>query len=387
MNVLFSYSAVGVGGDAIQTLALVAALRSGAHEVVLVGPNPVRPYDFVSPMFGIPWWLRRFLPLPVVEFTVDFGIQFVTLWRAAAATRTKRFDLVFHRGHIYDLVGGTIAKMAGCPLVVLLDAPHGEEWSMIGRPYHRRLNHFAIRRLVDRASLVVTVSEYSRQYFLNLGLPPSKVVVRPNGISREQLQQGLSVAREFPPFRSKDKATVGFIGNFAPWHRVDLLLEAMKRLELRGSVPYEALIVGHGAKFSECHSLSEKLGLQPHVTWTGPLPHPEAFGRLAEFDVAILPHTLQTGTPMKLLEYAAMARPIMAPNLPNIRELFEHGKDIWLYEPGNSTAIADGLEMLRRQPEFARELGKRAQEKMHRCTWEASVAEILRHSQTRSKPD
>ena len=377
MRVLFTYSAVGVGGDAIQTLALVAALRAGGHQVELVGPNPVRPYDFVSPMFGVPNFAYHFIPRPFLEFVIEFCLQFVTLYRARALIRTQKFDLVFHRGHIYDLVGVPIAQMARCPLVVLLDAPHGEEWDMIGKSYNRRLNHFAMERLTRQATLITTISQFSREYFLGLGVPPEKVLVQPNGVSHAQLQRGLIASREFSPFRSQDTAVVGFVGNFTPWHRVDLLLDAIKRLQLRGSVHFKAVIVGNGSTLRECRSLAERLELNPYVNWVGEVPHAEAFRRIEEFDVAILPNTLCTGSPLKLLEYAALARPIMAPDLPNIRDIFEHGKDIWLFEPGNPTALADGLETLRLQPEFARELGRNALEKMRNHTWEENVSRIL----------
>lgn len=377
MKVLFTYSVVGQGGDAVQTLAIVQALRNLGHEVHMIGPHLIRPYDFVNPLFDLPKWIYTKAPRWFRELVIDLGLGFITLWKARRWLKLHKADMIFHRAHIYDIVGSGLAKAAGCPIVALLDAPYAEEWSMVGKKYSKRLHDFTLRRLAKNVALCVTISQFAQHYFLEFGIPSEKIVVQPNGISEKELQEGMLAIREYPPLKRHDQVIIGYIGSLTPWHRVDLLLEALQRLLARGQSCYRLVIIGKGWKFDECQKLCSSLELQEYVQWVGPLPHEEAYKRIKEFDIAVLPHTLHTGTPIKLLEYAAMGRPIIAPDLPNIRDVFEHNKNIFLFEPGNPTALADAIEILHRNPDYARKLGQAAQDMVKNHTWEKNVMQIL----------
>jgi glycosyltransferase involved in cell wall biosynthesis len=99
---------------------------------------------------------------------------------------------------------------------------------------------------------------------------------------------------------------------------------------------------------------------------------------IGDFDIAVLPGTLPTGAPMKLVEYAAMARPIVAPDLPNLRECFVPGVEIRLVPPGDAVALAQAIRDLCANPHRAREMGRAAQERVRSLTWEQLAGQILR---------
>jgi len=124
------------------------------------------------------------------------------------------------------------------------------------------------------------------------------------------------------------------------------------------------------------------LGLSAQVDWLGAVPQRQAFEEIASFDIAVLPHTLSTGAPMKLFEYAAMARPMIAPDLPNLRALFS-ADEARFFTPESPEALAGVVLDLAANPEHARELGLRAQTRVEGYTWESILENVLRLAQLR----
>lgn len=378
MKMLLSYGLVGRGGDAVQVLEMAEALRNLGHTVQLVGPEALRPYEFgtgtskVRTMLRrLPWWGKDVLEL---------GLNRHLLGLACRAVRKERYDLLLHRASIYDFVGPWLAATAEVPLVAHLDAPFALERAFRGVGHFGRLHRRCMRRLGERARLVVTVSVASQDYYVSQGIPPEKILVLPNGIPSRLLQVGDELARAHSPLADSHVCTIGFVGSLSRWHRADLLLQALSQLE---EGQYRLRVVGYGAEYPRLRTLANKLGMENRVSWLGAMPHAQAVGEIARFDIAVLPGTLSTGAPMKLFEYAAVARPTVAPDLPNLRSLFTD-EEMWFVEPENPQALAKAILNLADDPERARTMGLKAQARVQReYTWEKIAQRILDAVQSR----
>jgi len=368
MNILFTHGLVGRGGDAVQVQALADALLALGHDVESVGPHTLAPYKFGtrsgrlrSFLRRLPWWGKDILEL---------GLNLRTLVRARRILRRGKFDYIFHRAGIYDFVEPWLAR--SCPVVAHLDAPFGLERAFHGEGHFASFHRKCMRRLGKSARLVVTMSDASRDYYTALGIPREKVLVVPNGISSHLLRVGEALAEAHPPLSDPHICTIGFVGSLSRWHRVDLLLEAMTGLDQR----FRAIIVGYGAEHGRLHALAQQLGVEDRVSWLGAMPHELAVREIARFDIAVLPGTLPTGAPMKLFEYAAFARPTIAPDFPNLRALF--GEDEMRFvTPESPEALADAVRSLCAAPEDARRLGFKAQQRVREYTWGKIVQQIL----------
>lgn len=370
MRILFSYGLVGRGGDAVQVLSLAEAFRSLGHDVELVGPHTLRPYEFASTRVRSwlrrwPWWARD---------CIELGLQARMLARAQRLLQQQSFDIVLHRAGIYDFVGPRLAQRSTGPLVVHLDAPFAVERAFRREGYFAGLHRRCMRRIGQSARLIVTVSKAAQDYYAQLGLPPQKILVLPNGISTRLLHRGDELARAHPP--SANPRTIGFVGSLSRWHRIGLLLEALRLLNLEERGCWRLQVVGYGEEYEGLRAQAKALGLQSQVGWLGALPHEQAFEQIAQFDIAVLPHTLPTGAPMKLFEYAAVARPTIAPDLPNLRQLFSED-EIHFVQPESPQALAKALLELRCDPTAARRLGKRARARVREYTWERIAARVL----------
>jgi glycosyltransferase involved in cell wall biosynthesis len=374
MHILFSYGLPGRGGDAVQVQALAEALQTAGHAVDLIGLAPVRPYDVSSlgarlrsGIRRLPWWARDL---------AEIGLSLRTAATARLLRRRGPFDLILHRATIYDSAGLWLGRDVRCPLVVHLDAPFAVERTFRGDGYFASLHRRCMRLLGRRAQLIVTVSEASREYYRGLGLPEGKMRVLTNGISDRLVQKGAALARAHPPLADPETSTVGFAGSLSRWHRVDLLLEACRRLMSRGKGDIRLAVIGSGEEDARVRALERQWGLVGRVRWLGPMAHDRAFEEMARFDVAVLPHTLHTGAPLKLFEYAALGRPTIAPDLPNLRALFTED-DMLFVPPEDPDALARAIVTLRRDPAAARRRGRRAAARVRQHTWERWVTEIV----------
>jgi len=372
MRILLSYALVGRGGDALQIQAVARAFSDLGHDVTMVGATHLSPYAFGTSAGRLrsiarclPWWGKDLLEL---------AAQVRLLATVRAVLRRNSYDVVFHRGSIYDFVGTRIAKT--CPVIAHLDAPFAVEREYRGDGYFKRLHHRSMRSLGQKASLILTPSQAARDYYVDMGIPKGKILIMPNGISRSELASARESASSHLAFAAPPPWILGFVGSLSRWHRVDLLLRALSLVDTTHSGRFRARIVGQGERYETLRATAVKLGVDGLVEWLGALSHEEAMKEIASFDIALLPGTLPTGAPMKLFEYAAFARPILAPDLPNIRAHLDD-TEIFFFQSENALAIADGIRYLVEHLKEARRLGENAQRKVAQYTWESIVQRII----------
>jgi glycosyltransferase involved in cell wall biosynthesis len=385
MRILLTFVTTGRGGDAIQLMALAEALREHGHEVTCIGAHPVDPYAFDTDggraretISRLPWWVRDLSEL---------GLGLLAARRILRAGRARPVDLMIHRAGVYDFEAGSLARRLHAPLILYLDSHVEAERSFRGEAYWRRLHAWSMRTLGQAARVVTAPSRAIAEYFIGLGIPSDKFVICRNGVSQRHLRMGMEMVHTHPPLPGNRPVTIGFVGSLAGWHRVDLLLDAVRRLNASprldaGSPPSEhepcrLVIVGRGREFNALKARARSLGVDGFIEWRGAMQHDAAVRAMADFDIAVLPGTLSTGTPMKLAEYAAMARPIVAPDLPNIRDMFAEGTEVVLVAPGDTDALARAIRGLAADPQRARSLGRAAQARMANYTWEATIEPLL----------
>lgn len=232
-----------------------------------------------------------------------------------------------------------------------------------------------IRRLSSRESRVwhaadgyVTITaglktELERRF----GSRP-RIAVVPDGarLATEDAEQ--KTAAEFPAHQF----TVGYAGHLYPWKGVDLVVEAIAAMDdTRG------LIIGGHEKepdLARVKALATTLGCSSRVTFTGLLPPGDVAARLRQADVLALPNPASAiarefTSPLKLFEYMASGRPIVASDLPSFREVLTDGRNAVLVEAGRAEALAAGILRIKDDPSFGRQLAAQALIDVRAYTW------------------
>jgi glycosyltransferase involved in cell wall biosynthesis len=174
-------------------------------------------------------------------------------------------------------------------------------------------------------------------------------------------------------------AIAGYAGHLYPWKGVDVFITALARVPgLRG------LIVGghpQEADRQRIERTAEACGVSDRLTITGLVPPGEVRRALAPATMLVLPNTASAiseryTSPLKLFEYLAAGRPIVASDLPAFREILTDGETAVLVRPGDVDALAGALQRVASDAALAARLGAAALALAPRYSWEARAARI-----------
>jgi glycosyltransferase involved in cell wall biosynthesis len=166
--------------------------------------------------------------------------------------------------------------------------------------------------------------------------------------------------------------TIAYAGHLYAWKGVDLLLEAI------AAVPdIRALIVGGHEKesdLSRLRALAARLGIDSRVTFTGPVLPSHVPSHLVRADILALPNpasaiSTHATSPLKLFEYMAARRAIVASDLPSIREVLTNDVHALLVAPGDAGALAGAIRRLSEDPELRERLAAAAQAAVAEYSW------------------
>ena len=365
-------------GASTHVAHFVSGLTGAGHEVTLVTPRAPGTAD--AEEFHGARHLRVGTPGAgnFLARALEFGEAV-----AAIAERDGPFDVVHYR-----------SLWSGLPLLLARDR---RRWrtvfevnslSAVELPFHyprlRGTGTLDRVRALERITLgesdaIVCVSRVTRAYLAGLGVDATKIHVIPNGVDAD--------AFAAPPLAPLDgRVPVAlYVGTLADWQGLSTLVEAMPRVLARR--PLRLRIVGRGRsrQRKDVARRIRKLGLEEQVHVEPAVPHHEVPALIAAADVALAPlayderNVVQGCCPLKLLEYMACGRPIVASNLPVVRELVREDRDALLVPPGAPDALAAAVLRLLDDRRLRERLGERAARRARALfTWRRAQDRLLK---------
>ena len=384
MRILYHHRTLGDGAEGIHIREMVKAFRSLGHEVRVMGPVGESTPD-CSVKAGIFARIKRLLPTHLFElcevaYTAYCFISIsVEIWKF-------RPDFIYDR-YITFNAGAVLAGLASrVPVCLEVNAPLALERSQeTDEQLVFRKTAFLIERWVSaHASRTIVVSTPLKNYLEAVGVPAGKCLVMPNGVDPDHfyprakdgdLSDRLGIAN--------DDFVVGFTGVLRPWHGLDLLVSAFAKLVKRGSKIF-LLIVGDGPFLDPLERMIRDLGVERRVGITGRIPHDMVPTHVALFDVAVSPRATFYASPMKVMEYMALGKPVVVPHTANFLDFIDVGVSGLTFEKGNADSLENAIESLCKLPAICSELGLRGREKVeNRLNWVWNAKEVCRYFKAR----
>lgn len=178
---------------------------------------------------------------------------------------------------------------------------------------------------------------------------------------------------------SKDECIILYAGHLFSSKGVDTLLEAAPFLSEDGIVYF---VGGTDEDIKSFKVKSEKLKVK-NVVIAGRRGHEEVPLWLRAADVLVIPNTAKEdaakyeSSPSKLFEYMASGRPIVASDVPAIRDVFNESMGFF-FEPDNAVSLAAAIQQVLADRQTAEEKGKRARLEARKYSWEARAVSIKR---------
>jgi glycosyltransferase involved in cell wall biosynthesis len=219
----------------------------------------------------------------------------------------------------------------------------------------------------------------TREYIASLGLNRKLVTVIPNGVSPSDFSPS-----PLPP-REGRIPVILYIGTLADWQGLEVVIKALPNVLEQKNVQLKIVGRGRSRQRKILSKQIRKLGLEGSVIVQPAVPHHEVPALIAEADICVAPlglndrNVTQGACPIKVLEYMAASRPLVASNMPIVRELVREDVDGLLFSPNDPDDLARQILTLLNDVELSQRLVDSATERaLTKFTWHESQKKLLK---------
>jgi len=361
------YLPFSVGGIATHTYSLVKHLRKLGVEVTVVAfGDPRASTDsevFLSPVSSV---METGATNLYKDLLLTWDIVRLTSF-TKKLLHEKHFDIV----HVQEpYVGGLVAyddrKVTtihttgiGDVKSILKTAESLNPQVFKKTVFYVSLGYFMEYASIFTSKIIIAPSYICKQELVSMyKVNPSRIVVIHNGVevplnipSKEEARRVLRLP--------KNKVIVLTVGRHIPQKRVDLLIEAIYRIDKSVRDNVLIIIIGRGPETSFLIHLTEKYKLSDIIKFPGSVPHEEVWLYYSASDIFTLTSDKESA-PMVLLEAASMGNAIVTSRTGDYALMMRNGIDGLVFEPGDINTLTMFLEKLIVDANLRHKLSKNA---------------------------
>lgn len=377
-------------GYAQRTHSMLLALKDhGWEPVAATRVNyPMSIGNLLAPLLDRigPIEYERLLPFPakhdkagLIQQQADELLKKVQRDRPAILHTTTDFT--------NGLAVNAVAKATGIPWVYEVRGQLADTW-LTTRPDSaadsERYRMFVEREafVAKSADFVVTLGEQMKTNLVSVGVDAEKILVLPNGVGEQFLEE----PRAQSEIRSElgleqDALYVGTVSSLVPYEGLDTVLRAVA-LIYQTQPKLRVLIVGEGTDFENLISLARELKIIEICLFPGRVSREEAYLYHSAMDIFVVPRknssVTRSVTPLKPVEALACRVPVLASDLPALREIISDGENGYLVPAEDSHAWAEALQGLLNDGDRRVRMGKFGRENVLRTrTWRNNVEQLV----------
>ena len=378
MKILYHHRTASKDGQAVHIDEMIGALREQGHEVRVVAPAAAAGEPDGNAMGQNVGWvhrLRAHLPKAPYEL-LELGYTLVAYRKLMRAAREFKPDVLYERCNLFLLAGLMVKKRLGLPMLLEVNSPLTDERLRFGGLGLPRLARWSENSVWRGADVVLPVTQVLADVVAAQGVPVERLVVIANGINEAHFSAAPTPQDAKHRLGYGNALVLGFTGFVRDWHGVDRALHWMTSADAPAGT--RLLVVGDGPARADLEALAAKLGLAERVHFTGVVPRRDVPGYVAAFDIALQPAVTPYASPLKLFEYLALAKAIVAPQMPNIREVLRHDHNALLFDPADGASFAAALTRLSADPALRQRLQVQAKATIGEMglTWQANARRV-----------
>lgn len=338
-----------------QVFSCASKLYDGA-DITVIRPSIIRvqTLDYISLLFS----RRREIARQIREFKPDIILGFQILSPYLAAT---------------------LAKRAGTPFIYYwTDVYHSQ---IPFKPY-RPLGKYIEKRIIQKSTIVLSINAKLRDYTIKLGAKPALAKILGGTVDFAKFRLDFDVKTLRKQYGIKESEFVlCFVGLF---HNQLDLENVLISLAKDSTQKVKLLLVGEGDqhapnKVKELTALSERLGIRDRVILTGRQSYHEVPKLISISDICILParvnEMMEHIVPIKMYEYMAMKKPVIATRLPGVMEEFGNDNGV-IYVDKPEDIVLKAVELSPNGK--VAELGFKARRFVEKHSWDNITDEFER---------
>lgn len=294
------------------------------------------------------------------------------------AIKRKKPDLIYERYSLNTFCGIWASKRFGIPLILEVNAPLYHEQRQLGKLIFKKIARFSERWICSNSTKTIVVSQVMKEFLKHEGVLNEKIVVMPNGIDPNKFHPEISGEALRARYGFGSHIVIGFVGWFRKWHGLDMLLQTFKDI-VSDRPDMRLLLVGDGPAAPELRKYAEENDLRDRVMFSGAIARDKIPEHIAAMDIAVQPSAPEYACPMKIIEYMAMGKCIIAPDQANIRELIDNGRTGLLFRARDRESLSAILREVIDEPQKREDIGRRAHASVFErgLLWQANARKTL----------
>lgn len=373
-------------GYAQRSHSILVAQQAAGAEVLAVtrlgypvqlGKIFAQPQDEVD---GVQY--RRLIPAELAK-SADTRLQQEAeeLLKMAIEFRPEILHTTTH--FVNGLVVGAVARALGIPWVYEVRGQLADTWASTRHESAKTSERYldfqrAETSVMEAANAVATLGAVMQESIETKGIAANKIFLTPNAVGGDFLKSpGSAATARVALGLDPELNYVGTVSSLVDYEGLNDLIDAFALLtpdfpQLR------LLLVGNGASAPALREQTARLGLEKLVIFTGRVPKEQTPLYHQALDIFVVPRknleVTRAVTPLKPVEALASARPVVASNLPALREIVQENVNGRLSPPEDPAALAHILAELINDGATREELGRAGRELvLETRTWTANA--------------
>jgi glycosyltransferase involved in cell wall biosynthesis len=272
-------------------------------------------------------------------------------------------DAIYSRQSDFTFIPLIISKYFRIPCFVEVNGLITDEMKMFGASKIRiAFTKLSEKLGYENANKVIAVTKGVKDGIIKLyNVPDEKIVVIGNGANIDlfrPINQDL-VKKELK--LDPDVTYICFVGHLIPWQGIEYLIQAAASI-LASCPDTNFLIVGDGSMKDKWIRQAQGLGVNNKFIFTGSVPYEKIPLYINASDVCVAPfirkRNMKIGlSPLKIFEYLACEKPIVASNIPNLEFIEQQNVGI-LVRPEDPEELAQSIIKLVKDKKLREEMGK-----------------------------
>jgi glycosyltransferase involved in cell wall biosynthesis len=290
-------------------------------------------------------------------------------------------DCIINRYSIYDLSAILAGKLFNIPIVYEVNGSVIYERDIENRYYIKGLANWFEKQVFKQADVVTVVSNELKRYFDENRYDTSSTIVIPNGVDINKFHENVPCPAFLEDLEKKwsDNVVVGFLGSLKSWHGVERMINIMPKL-IQKVPKIRFLIIGDGNEREILEQKINNYNISQYVHITGFIDHKDIPGALNLIDIAVAPYKdikFFYFSPLKVFEYMAMGKPVVAPALGQCKELIQSNYNGILLEENTDDALMNAIQNLAENEDLRTKMGKNARKFIEKhYTWKVNAKKI-----------
>ena len=364
---------LGTKGASVHIRETASALRMLSSEIFVIAMK--RDSEIIND-FEVP--IYEISPFTSKKLGSDFrkilnNVRFYL--EAKRIIEREKPQVLYERYEMYGIAGILLARKFHLRHVLEINGPL--LWGPKRRYKFLRLANFWEKKVFQSTRAIIVPTDNLKEYVTRHGVEEKKVYQNPLGASLarfcpqkqdEDLRNQLGL---------KDSIVVGFLGMLAPRQGLEVLVEAAK--DLSSKMPtLKYLIVGEGHRFPSLKEMVKQYDLSGKFVFTGGVSYEKIPQYLGIMDITVLPSMSSYSSPVKIFEYLAMAKPVIAPARGQVERIFKDGHHCILIPPGDKKELEYAIVRLGKDKSLREKLGKNARREIEKnYTWVHHAQRVL----------